>query len=59
MLATQFWALEEGGLYVAWYLPLLLLTVMRPNLEDRVALTVLAESRFRRRNPPLSVSRAA
>lgn len=59
MLATQFWALEEGGLYVAWYLPLLLLTVMRPNLEDRVALTVLAESRFRRRNPPLSVVRAA
>jgi hypothetical protein len=59
MLATQFWAPREGGLYVAWYLPLLLLTVMRPNLEDRIALTVLSESRFRRRNPQLSVAQAA
>ncbi|MGD9648514.1 MAG: hypothetical protein AB7U73_22580 [Pirellulales bacterium] len=59
MLATQFWAPQEGGLYVAWYLPLLLLTVMRPNLEDRIALTVLSESRFRRRKPQLYVAQAA
>jgi hypothetical protein len=43
MLGAQFWHAHDGGLYVAWYLPLLLLTVFRPNLEDRVALTVLGE----------------
>jgi hypothetical protein len=37
MLATQFWHAHSGGLALAWYLPLLLLTVFRPNLEDRVA----------------------
>lgn len=46
MVATQFWHGFNGGLYVAWYLPLALLTIFRPNLEDRVALAVLDESRF-------------
>jgi hypothetical protein len=49
MLATQFWHGYGGGLYMAWYLPLLLLTIFRPNLEDRVALTVLAEGWLPRR----------
>jgi hypothetical protein len=49
MLGTQFWHAQGGGLYMAWYLPLLLLTVFRPNLEDRVALSVLAESWLERR----------
>lgn len=43
MLATQFWKAHQGGLYMAWYLPLLILTVFRPNLEDRVALTAVGE----------------
>jgi hypothetical protein len=43
MVATQFWHGHGGGLYMAWFLPLLLLTIFRPNLEDRVALTVLGE----------------
>jgi hypothetical protein len=34
---------------MAWYLPLLLLTIFRPNLEDRVALSVLGEGWFPRR----------
>ena len=38
MLATQFWHAYGGGLYMAWYLPLLIMTIFRPNLEDRVAL---------------------
>jgi hypothetical protein len=38
---TQFWHPHGGGLYMAWYLPLVLLTIFRPNLEDRVALSVL------------------
>jgi hypothetical protein len=49
MLGTQFWHAQKGGLNIAWYLPLLLLTVFRPNLEDRVALSVLAESWLERR----------
>jgi hypothetical protein len=43
MLGTQFWHAHGGGLFMAWYLPLALLTVFRPNLEDRVALSVLGE----------------
>ncbi len=49
MLATQFWLPNGGGLYMAWYLPLILLTVFRPNLEDRVALSVLGEGWFPKR----------
>jgi hypothetical protein len=44
MLSTQFWAAIDGGTSIGWYLPLLLLTIFRPNLEDRVALSVLPES---------------
>ncbi|MCL4202752.1 MAG: hypothetical protein KJ000_09665 [Pirellulaceae bacterium] len=43
MVATQFWHGFGGGLYIGWYLPLLLLTIFRPNLEDRIALAVLGE----------------
>ncbi len=43
MIATQFWHGYGGGLYMAWYLPLFLLTIFRPNLEDRVAMSVLGE----------------
>lgn len=49
MVGTQFWHGYGGGLFMAWYLPLLLLTVFRPNLEDRVALSVLGEGWFPRR----------
>lgn len=41
MLAAQFWHANQGGLYMAWYLPLLILTIFRPNLEDRVALSAV------------------
>jgi hypothetical protein len=41
MLGTQFWHAYSGGLALAWYLPLLLLTIFRPNLEDRVAAAVV------------------
>lgn len=53
MLGTQFWHAYQGGIYVAWYLPLLLLTIFRPNLEDRVALSTLSEVRgwWRKRRP--------
>ncbi|PHQ32546.1 hypothetical protein [Rhodopirellula bahusiensis] len=41
MVAAQFWHGYGGGLYMAWFLPLLLLTIFRPNLQDRVATKVI------------------
>jgi hypothetical protein len=52
MLGTQFWNANGGGIYVAWYLPLLLLTIFRPNLEDRIALSTLSEWLIRGRFLP-------
>jgi hypothetical protein len=54
MVATQFWHGFGGGLYMGWYLPLALLTIFRPNLEDRVALAVLGEGWVPRRNTALN-----
>lgn len=34
---AQFVHPYDGGLYLGWYLPLLIAVVLRPNLEDRVA----------------------
>jgi hypothetical protein len=48
MVAAQFWHGYGGGTFIAWYMPLALLTVFRPNLEDRIALTVLGEGWFPR-----------
>jgi len=62
MVAVQFWHGfgDGGGMYMAWYLPLLLMTVFRPNLEDRVALSVLGEGWFTRRRARLAqLGRAA
>ena len=44
MILVQFWHGFGGGLYMAWYLPLVLLAVFRPNLGGRVAITELAET---------------
>lgn len=43
MLGSQFWHAHGGGLYMAWFLPIALLTIFRPNLEDRIALAVLPQ----------------
>jgi len=45
MLAAQFWHGYGGGLYMAWFLPFVLLTVFRPNLDDRVAANVVKAPR--------------
>lgn len=58
MLGTQFWHPYEGGLYMGWYLPLLVLTVFRPNLEDRVALTAVPDLWQSRRRAEHSAGRA-
>jgi hypothetical protein len=53
LLGSQFWKAHNGGLFMAWYLPVLLLAVFRPNLENRVAMLVLEHDWFpRRRRPP-------
>ncbi len=33
LIGIQFWYADRGGLYILWYLPLLLLLVFRPNLS--------------------------
>lgn len=45
MLAAQFWHGYGGGLYMAWFLPFTLLTVFRPNLDDRIATAVVKAPR--------------
>ena len=35
LVGIQFWYADQGGVYVLWYLPLLVLLVFRPNLSDR------------------------
>jgi hypothetical protein len=35
VIGIQFWYADQGGVYVLWYLPLLLLLAFRPNLADR------------------------
>src|SRR5437763_1590174 len=32
LIGVQFWHADRGGVYVLWYLPLILLMVFRPNL---------------------------
>jgi len=33
VVATQFWYPHQGGIYVLWYLPLVLMVVFRPSLQ--------------------------
>src|SRR5262245_5193829 len=35
IIGIQFWYADQGGVYVLWYLPLLVLLVFRPTLADR------------------------
>jgi hypothetical protein len=37
LVGIQLWYADQGGTYVLWYLPLLLLLVFRPNLHDHRA----------------------
>lgn len=49
LIGAQFWKAHDGGLFLAWFMPVLLLVVFRPNLENRVALLVLEPEWFPRR----------
>jgi hypothetical protein len=35
LIGIQFWYADHGGVYVLWYLPLVVLMIFRPNLSDR------------------------
>ncbi|MCA9130609.1 MAG: hypothetical protein KDB22_26150 [Planctomycetales bacterium] len=41
MVAAQFWHGNGGGLFMAWFLPFVMLTIFRPNLDDRIATMVV------------------
>jgi hypothetical protein len=49
LIGIQFWYADQGGVYVFWYLPLVLLLVFRPNLVDRLAPVIHRESDWLRR----------
>jgi hypothetical protein len=44
LIGIQFWFADQGGVYLLWYLPLLLLLVFRPNLADREAVPLHPEA---------------
>jgi hypothetical protein len=44
VIGVQFWYADQGGTYILWYLPLLLLLVFRPNLSDRQPLPIQRET---------------
>jgi hypothetical protein len=37
LISIQLWHADRGGVYVLWYLPLVLLLVFRPNMSEHVA----------------------
>jgi hypothetical protein len=43
LIGIQFWYADQGGVYVLWYLPILLIMAFRPNLADREALPISKE----------------
>jgi hypothetical protein len=59
MVASQFCYAFGGGLLMAWYLPLILLAVFRPNLDDLVASQAVRKFQlYRRKEPPKQLSEA-
>ena len=48
VIGTQFWYPQQGGVYVLWYLPLLLLVVFRPLMTNHFAPELKPLLQFRR-----------
>ncbi len=40
LLAVQLWYADRGGVYVLWYLPLMILMIFRPSLHEHVPPTI-------------------
>jgi hypothetical protein len=58
MLAAQFWHGYGGGLYMAWFLPAVLLTIFRPNVDDRIANKVVTPNWFSGKKPTVTAESA-
>jgi hypothetical protein len=43
IIGVQFWYADQGGVYILWYLPLLLLLMFRPNLSESRPLPIQRE----------------
>jgi len=54
IVATQFWYPAQGGVYLLWYLPLLLVVVFRPRLVHLQPQTGLVEGEQTLRSPAVS-----
>jgi hypothetical protein len=50
LIGIQFWYADQGGAYILWYLPILLLLMFRPNLADRQPAAVDPETDWLRRS---------
>jgi hypothetical protein len=64
VVATQFWYPHQGGIYVLWYLPLMLVVTFRPRLnhlplDEKVSETRVAVSGDGNANPRGEVPRGA
>jgi hypothetical protein len=44
LIGIQFWYADQGGVYVLWYLPLLMLLIFRPNLDERRPASIQPET---------------
>jgi hypothetical protein len=44
LIGMQLWYADQGGVYILWYLPIVLLLVFRPNLADRRPNVIQAET---------------
>jgi hypothetical protein len=49
LIGAQFWYADQGGVYVLWYLPFLVLMVFRPNLVGSEALPIAPDTDWLRR----------
>jgi hypothetical protein len=58
LIGTQFWYADQGGTYVLWYLPLFLLVVFRPNLDNARPAPLSAETDWVARSRHWLVRRA-
>ncbi len=58
MAATQCWHGFGGGVYLAWFVPLALLTIFRPNLDYCVALEVVRPRRKKGAKVPPTIENA-
>jgi hypothetical protein len=44
IIGLQLWYADQGGVYVLWYVPLLLLLAFRPNLQDHRPSPIVPET---------------